>query len=274
MTQSPRVPADNPKNVVNSVVKAFAVLRAFQPTAPVMTVSEVAAAAGLDRGTAFRLLHTLVSLGYLQSVPSKRFRLTLKCLELGFVALSSQDLWDHAQPLLEDCVPDVADAASLGTLEGPDVLYLQRIDNGLARYNLDIRPGRRVRAYSSALGHAILAFLPESTQIQVLEGAERIKLSERTLTDLPDLLARLAEVRQRGFATSDGENAYGLRTLATPIFNAQGVPVAGISLTVDSARMSMAELVDTAGPRALDISARLSRALADSAGSIAVNSTS
>jgi IclR family pca regulon transcriptional regulator len=260
--------SDNPKNVVHSVAKAFAVLQAFQPTSPVMTVSEVAAAADLDRGTAYRLLNTLLGLGYLTSVPSKRFRLSLKCLELGFIALSSQDLWEHAAPLLEDCVPDVADAASLGTLEGSDILYLQRFDNGVARHNVDIRPGRRVQAYAAALGHAILAFLPETTQIQVLEGTERRKLSERTLTELPDLLARLVEVRERGYAVSDGENAYGLRTVAAPIFNSAKVPVAAVSLTVDASRMTIDELVATSAPRVLQIAATLSRALADSVDTI------
>ena len=66
----PGEPNGNPKNVVSSVGKAFAVLTAFQPTTPVMSVSEVAAAANLDRGTTYRLLNTLLWLGYLTSVPS------------------------------------------------------------------------------------------------------------------------------------------------------------------------------------------------------------
>jgi IclR family pca regulon transcriptional regulator len=264
----PGEPSRNPKNVVNSVAKALAVLTAFQPTTPIMSVSEVAAAANLDRGTAYRLLNTLLDLGYLTSVPSKRFRLSLKCLELGFNALSSHDLWEHAKPLLEECVPEVADAASLGTLEGPDILYLQRVDGGLVNHTIDLRPGRRVRAYASALGHVILAHLPESTQIQTLESCERVKLSERTLTELPDLLQRCAEVRERGFAVSDGENAYGLRTVAAAVFNSSRVPVAAVSLTVEATRMSVAELIEVGAPRVTSIAGRLSKALADSIDSI------
>lgn len=266
-------PADNPKNVVNSVMKAFAVLHAFRPEQAALTVSEIAAAADLDRGTAFRLIHTLVALGYLAAVPVRRYRLTLKCLELGFMALSSHDLWAHAQPLLDACVPEVADAASLGALDGADVLYLQRVDKGLARHNVDRRPGQRVRAYGAALGHAMLAFMPEAEQVRILESAERIKLSERTLTDLDALLQRLRLVRERGYAVSDGENAYGLRTVAVPVLDGAGVPVAGVSLTVDADRMSVEELVATAAPRALAIATELSRALRFSGGAIAVNAS-
>ena len=162
----------------------------------------------------------------------------------------------------------MADAASLGTLEGPDVLYLQRVESGLGRHNIDIRPGRRVRAYASAVGHAILAYLPEGTQIQTLESSERVKLSERTLTELPDLLQRMVEVRERGFAISDGENAYGLRTVAAAVFNSSRVPVAAVSLTVDAARMSIDELVETGSPHVVRIAAELSQALADSVDTI------
>jgi hypothetical protein len=82
-------PAINPKNIVNSVSKAFKVLQAFDADRQELSVNEVASATNLDRGTAFRLVHTFVSLGYLRQVPVRRYRLTLKCLELGFLALPS-----------------------------------------------------------------------------------------------------------------------------------------------------------------------------------------
>lgn len=172
--------AENPKNTVNSVFKAFSVLRAFSAESPTMTLSEVAEATDMDRGTVFRLLHTLRSLGYLRQEDGKRFRLGLKCLELGFVALSSHELWFHAAPFLRECAPDVVDAASLGVLDGPDVMFVQRFDDGFRRQDIDRRPGRRIRAYGSALGHVLLAWLPEEKQIEILNSAERIRLSERT----------------------------------------------------------------------------------------------
>ena len=101
--------SENPKNQVQSVAKAFAVLKAFGQDLPALTIAEVAVRAGLDRGTAFRLIQTLAGLGYLRPVPDgRRYRLTLKCLELGFSALSADDLPGHAEPLLRDAVPAIA----------------------------------------------------------------------------------------------------------------------------------------------------------------------
>lgn len=247
---TPKNPKNNPKNHVASVGKAFAVLKSFTSEAFELTLSEVAARADLDRGTAFRLIQTLIELGYLQAVPqSRRFRLGLACLDLGYTVLSHGSLRTIVEPLLRDLVPEVGDAASLGILDGGDVIYLARVGAGLDRHKMDRRPGTRIPAYSAALGHAMLAHLGRNEQIERLESRPRVKLSERTLTDLDALLARLDQVKKKGHAVSDGENAYGLRTLAMPILDAQGFVIAGLSVTVDAMRMDMPTFRDQALPK-------------------------
>ena len=248
----------NPKNHVASVGKAFGVLQSFSSEAFELTLSEIAARADLDRGTAFRLIQTLVDLGYLQAVPqSRRFRLGIACLDLGYTVLSHGSLRPMVEPLLRGLVPEVGDAASLGILDGGDVVYLARVGAGLDRHKMDRRPGTRIPAYSAALGHVMLAHLARDEQIERLESRPRVKLSERTLTDLDALLARLDLVKKKGHAVSDGENAYGLRTLATPIFNAQGVVIGGLSVTVDAMRMEMAAFRDQALPRLMQVTAQV-----------------
>ena len=248
----------NPKNYVASVGKAFAVLQSFSSEAFELTLSEIAARADLDRGTAFRLIQTLVELGYLQAVPqSRRFRLGVACLDLGYTVLTRGSLRPMVEPLLRNLVPEVGDAASLGILDGGDVVYLARVGAGLDRHKMDRRPGTRIPAYSAALGHVMLAQLMRDEQIARLESRPRVKLSERTLTDLDALLARLDLVKKKGYAVSDGENAYGLRTLATPIFNAQGVVIGGLSVTIDAVRMDMAAFRDQALPRLMQLTAQV-----------------
>lgn len=264
-------PSDNPKNQVQSVAKAFAVLRAFPAGTPELTVAEVAARAGLDRGTAFRLIHTLLALGYLrQAADGRRFGLALKCLELGYDALSAQDLGDHAVPLLQALVPGVADAGSLGALEAGEVIYLARVEAGLDHNGLVRRRGTRIGAYATALGQAILAWLPRADQIAQLESIPRVKLSERTLTEMDALLARLEAVRAQGYALSDGENAYGLCTVAAPVLDARGAPIAGVSLTIRGGRLPAAEFAAMAAPKAQAVATALADALRLSRGAIGV----
>ncbi|MDR3373972.1 MAG: IclR family transcriptional regulator [Ancalomicrobiaceae bacterium] len=259
---------ENPKNVVQSVAKAFAVLRAFGEGTEELTISEIAVRTDLDRGTAFRLLHTLRDLGYIASIPgSKRFRLTLKCLELGYTALAHSNLKVLSRPLLAELVADVADAASLGMLDGTDVIYVERVQGAIGRH-LDRRSGTRTGIYAAALGQAILAFDTPDAQRAVLERSDRIRLSERTITDVDQLMIRLAEIRARGFALSDGENAYGFRTVAGPVFDTRGQAVAAVSATVRAERYEMADFVAVAAPRVLAATKELSEAISRSFGDI------
>lgn len=261
---------DGSKNTVQSAAKIFAVLRAFDTENPELTISETAARAGLDRGTAFRLIHTLELLGYLACVPnSRRFRLTLKCLELGYSVLARGGLKTHARTLLREVVPDRFDAGSLGMLDGGDVVYVERLEGDLSRRGLDRRIGSRTGAYAAALGHAILAWLPPAEQCARLEDSERVKLSEHTLVDLEALLARLAAVRGRGYAWSDGENAYGLRTVAAPVRDQSGHPLAGVSLTIRAERMALDEFLAEGAPTVMRIADDLTQALRLSFGAIA-----
>ena len=167
-------PAEDPRNLVNSLSKGLRVLEAFTAERTEMTLSEVARAAGLDPGTAFRMLNTLVMLGYVARVPdSKRFRLTLKVVDLGFHAIGRSDLRELARPILRSLVDEISEAASLGVLDGGDVLYVERVRAGLTRLGVDIRIGTLIPAASGIIGHAILAFLPAAERERILETPPR-----------------------------------------------------------------------------------------------------
>ncbi len=75
--------------ISQTLVHGFKVLQAFTAAEPVLTLGQVATKAGVDSGTAFHLVQTLVVLGYVERITgSKQFRLTLKPLELGFHAIA------------------------------------------------------------------------------------------------------------------------------------------------------------------------------------------
>jgi IclR family transcriptional regulator, pca regulon regulatory protein len=100
----------------------------------------------------------------------------------------------------------------VGVLDGLDVIYVERVQAGLARLGVDIRIGSRVPAYSSAVGHSFLAWLPLPVQISILQSQPRKQLTETTPTALDFLLSRLVEVRRRGYAVSDQETVSGVYT--------------------------------------------------------------
>ena len=235
-------PAEDPRNLVNSLSKGLRVLEAFSAERTEMTLSEVARAAGLDPGTAFRMLNTLVMLGYVARVPdSKRFRLTLKVVDLGFHAIGRSDLRELARPILRSLVNEISEAASLGVLDGGDVLYVERVRAGLTRLGVDIRIGTLIPAASGIIGHAILAFLSAAERERILETPPRRSDAALQPLSKAELVRTLELTRQRGYALQDSLFGNGLRVLAVPVLDGDGCPVAAISLAAPVVRMSMDE---------------------------------
>ena len=243
-------PSDNPKNLVQSLAKGFRVLEAFGASDPELTLAEAARRAAMDNATAFRLLNTLVMLGYVDRVPgTRRFRLSLKCLDLGFNAIARMELRERVRPVLRSLVGEVNEAASVGVLDGADTVYVERVQAGMVRLGVDVRVGSRIPAYCSALGLAILAFLPRAEQARVLDLAPRVRLTPRTVTDRREIQARLAGVRRAGYVVVDQEITAGLRALAAPILDLDGYPIAAVSVVAPVIRMPAEEFVKrTAAP--------------------------
>jgi IclR family pca regulon transcriptional regulator len=240
----------NPKNTVQSLAKGFRVLQAFTAEEPELKLSEVARRASLDNGTTFRLLETLVMLGYLERLlETKQYRLTLKPLELGFNAIARMDLRRIAQPELRALVGTVREAASIGILDRDEVVYIERYQEGQVRLGVDIRVGSRLPAYCTAIGHSILAFLPRAEARRILGLSRRVKVNEHTPVTLDEIEERLGRVRAAGYAISDSEYIAGLRVLSAPILGADGCAIAALSVAAPSPRMPLKEFVElTAGP--------------------------
>lgn len=261
------------KNVVNSLAKGFRVLEAFSSEEPELVLAEIARRANLDNATAFRLLNTLVMLGYVEKVEdTRKFRLTLKCLDLGFNAIARSDLRAQARPVLRSLVGEVNEAASIGVLEGAEVVYIERMQAGMTRLGVDVRIGSRVPVHSTAIGHAIVGFLPREEQERILAAAPRRKMTDRTVTDVKTLLRRLKQVRERGYAVADQENVTGLCVLAAPILDLDEFPVAGLSVAAPAFRMSAQAFEKAGAVPLLNAAQALSRAL-NATGSFALHST-
>ena len=242
-------------------------LEAFTQEHPELPLADVARRAGCDNATAFRMLNTLVVLGYVEKVAgTRRFRLTLKCLDLGFSAIARSDLRALARPVLRTLVGEMNEAASVGVLDGADVVYVERIQAGMARLGVDVRIGNRVPAYATAIGQAILSRQPREAQIRILNSAPRQALTPFTLTELGVLLARLDEVRARGYALSDQQTVLGLRVLSAPVVDLDGIAVAGLSVAAPAIRMSIEAFEAEARQPVMDAAAALSRALQASGG--------
>ncbi|KQQ62440.1 IclR family transcriptional regulator [Pseudomonas sp. Leaf127] len=263
LTASLKEPDDKKlRSTVQSLAKGFRVLEAFSADNEELTLSQIAAAADLDPGTTFRMLNTLVELGYVSRIPeSRRFALTLKVLDLGFHAIARTDLRSIVRPILRGLVGETNEAASFAVLQGADVLYLERVRAGITRLGVDIRVGTTVPATQTAIGQSILAFLPEKEVDKVRQLTPLtpfIMKPHASELALPELLGR---VRADGHILTESLFTDGLRILAVPVLDIDGYPVGAISIAAPTVRCSAEELRERALSSTLEAAVAIGKAL-------------
>ena len=100
------------------------------------------------------------------------------------------------------------------------------------------RPGDRLKMHCSGAGKAMLAWLPETEVRRVLKRHGLPRVTERTLVAAQALRASLEQGRTQGYAVDDEEHVAGLRCVAAPIFDEQGRPLASLSVSGPSARLT------------------------------------
>lgn len=231
---------DKLKSSVLSLAKGLRVLEAFGADEEPLTITELAERADLDPGTTFRMLNTLVDLGYVRRLEKRRYEITLKVLDLGFNAIGRRDLRSVVRPLLRALVGGKIEAASFGVLEGGNVVYVERVRAGLTRLGVDIRIGSGIPAAVNVLAQAILAHLPATDLDQVL--ASRASDAGYPVVSRARLLPQLDRIRADGFAARASQISAGLDVLAAPVFDEGGYPIAGISIAAPSIVCPAAEM--------------------------------
>jgi IclR family transcriptional regulator, pca regulon regulatory protein len=235
-----------------SLERGLAVLSSFNSDRPLIGVSDLSRELDLSRSTAHRYIATLARLGYLQQDPdSKRYRLGPRVLDLGFSAINSMDVRDIAAPHLRKLSDETQRTVNLAILDGADVVYIERCRTaqpGQSEIDLNLHVGSRLPAYCTAMGKAILAFVPEERLKQLMTQIDFAPRGPNTLTDPGAFRAELDKIRESGIAVNDEELAYGLRSIAAPIHSSSGEVLAALNLAVHRTIVSMEELIARYGP--------------------------
>jgi IclR family pca regulon transcriptional regulator len=226
---------------VEALARGLDIVAAFGADHRAMSLSEVAAAAGLARPTARRLLLTLEELGYVRS-GGGGFELTPKVLNLGMAYVSSLGLWDIARPHLEALVARTGESTSMAQLDGSDIVYVARVSvPKLIALRVEI--GTHFPAVQTSQGKVLLAALPPDRVAAALAQSSRSGLPPYIGRPAGQLRDELAEIRARGWALADEELAPGVRSVAVPVRDGSGTVRAAMNVTVHAAETSTQRLV-------------------------------
>lgn len=214
-----------------STVRAFSIIEYLAQQDDWVRLRALARDLELHPATAYRFLSSLKDLGYVKQDPEgSSYQLTLKLAWIASRVLEHTQLRGVAHPWMKRLTEETNETTHLGVLDGNEVTYIDKVDNSQA-VEMRSRIGARVHIHASALGKAILAFLPERSREDIVEHWEPVDLTKNTINNPDSLRQELDLVRSRGYAVDDEENETGIRCIGAPIFDHTGSVVGALSVS-------------------------------------------
>ncbi|MFH8467023.1 IclR family transcriptional regulator [Streptomyces sp. NPDC017991] len=209
--------------------RALDILGLFSQDRLSLSGQEVATALGTARSTAYRYLQSLVGSGFLEEDPQGGFRLGLRVLELARLARRGYGLSEIALPLMRELCTEVGETVLLTRRAGGAAICVERCE-AEHPVRISYERGSVLPANAGASALVLLAWLPEQECRELLEAQRLQRFTARTITDVDDLMERLAQIRQDGFTVSRGELDADILGIAAPIRGSSGAVVAALSI--------------------------------------------
>ena len=240
--------------------RALALLEALSHQGPDLTLAQISQMLKLHKSTAHRLImvlerHRLIE----KNSNTGKYRLGLKLFELGTKAIGQLDLRERARPFLERAVLDTGETVHLCVYDDGEVVYLDKVEPARS-VRLASSVGRRNPAYCTAVGKAIMAFLPEAHVEVAAQKHGFRQLTRRTISNMLELKAELAKVRKVGYALDNEENEEGVCCVGAPIWGFGPHPIAAISVSGPTFRLT-SEKIHVVAESVIGIAQGLSRQL-------------
>jgi len=240
---------------MQGVARAFHLLEVFAGPVRSLSLSQLAAAAGLDKSGTQRLVHTLVGLGYLER-DEAGLRPGRRMLERAADHLRWDRLTQVALPVLGEVNHQRQEAVDLSRFEGATMLYVARLHSRRRSFHPQII-GLRVPTYCTSTGRAALSALPEEEAVAILEGSSREAHTAHTLTAMDAILGKVREARRLGYALTPEEYKPGEVGIAAPVLDGAGRPIAAVRMTASTADFPLREFARRFGPSVVEAAATI-----------------
>lgn len=214
-----------------SVEKAILILNLLEKKSDGMSLTQISKKLDYPKSTIHGILATLRDFNYVeQDYETGNYRLGTRLFELGNHVAKSWDIRDAALPIMKKLNKRFGETVHLGAEDNGDMLYLEKIDaNNLI--NISSEVGFRLPMHCSGLGKVLLAQKSSAELKRFIAQKGLPALTKRTITTVSRLETELEKIRKQGYAIDDGEIMDGLRCVAAPIKDSNGIVRYAISVS-------------------------------------------
>jgi len=212
--------------------RALNVLQMFTEERPEVSAIDVAESLGVARSTAYRYLQTLVQSDFLMETGRGGFRLGLHVVELARIARKGFGLTEICVPVMRELAEQFHQTVLLTKLMGNAVVCLEREEAREQYVRLSYERGSVLDINAGASALVLLSNLGESQVRSILGSTELHQFTPSTMTDPDDIITRLRQIHQDGYAVSAGEVDSNAMGIAAPITRSNGDVIAAISVVL------------------------------------------
>lgn len=222
---------------VSSAQKLLDILLLFGKDALEYSADEISKLTGIPTSTVYRYINLLCNKGFLEKTDTSSYRLGLRFLELSRVARSNnRDLRLTVLPSMKRIADQIVETVTLMRIFDRFAICVESIE-GQQVVRVTIEQGRLQPLYAGASSKVLLAGVHEDEWDTYLD--QPIKpLTPNTIVEIDALKAELYQVREQGFAVSNGEIDEGGRAIAVPLSSRRGKVLAALSIEGPYFRMT------------------------------------
>jgi len=222
---------------VGVVTKVLHILETLHDAPSGLQLKDVALQTGINKSTAYRFLAHLEHEGYVFRDSSGAYAIGVRLARLASGMSYQTTLRKISRPVLQQLWRATGETVNLAVLDGREVLYLDVMESSHT-FRLVSQVGLRRPVYCTALGKAMLAFVPEEDQQYFFTGLAFEKFTAHTVKNVAQLRKDFAQIRQRGYAIDNEEAYLGSRCIGAPIFESSGKIAAALSVSGPTTRVT------------------------------------
>jgi DNA-binding IclR family transcriptional regulator len=225
---------------IQSLARGLKILDLLGQSADGLSITALAEALGVDKGSASRLAATLRHYGYVEKDEDTRcYHLGPQVVNLSRRVLARLPLREAAKPFMRQLMERTGECAHLAVLTQGKVLYIDQVESpATLRVNAEV--GTMNPLHCTALGKALLAF----SKIEIPAFLETH--TPHTITDPAALRQALEETQRQGYAVDDEEFTADVRCIAVPVFDYRGKVIGSIGISGPATRITLERLPELA----------------------------
>lgn len=223
---------------VQSLTRALAILEILAEHDSGLSLTELAGLAGLPTSTTHRLLTTLENKRFVRFNRSTNlWSVGVQSFVVGNAFARSRNFVPLAKIFMRHLMDQAGETVNLATQDNGEVVYLAQVECR-EMMRAFVRPGARSPMHCSAVGKALLAAQPEAEFERSMRQRAIAQDDPSAILLTPAFTKILDDVRNCGYALDDEEQSIGMRCVASVIYDENGGPLAAISVSGPSARIT------------------------------------